>query len=280
MNLLTEMSTNPTFIFIDGSYFCFYRYHSLLTWWKNAYPEQSDVLLDPYQNQQFVEKFKKTFVENVAKIPKSLKLDKTDKPIIIVGRDCKRENIWRNELFPNYKGTRANGSEDGFMGGPFFKMAYDEQLFIQGGARSILKHPKLEADDCIAITVKHLLNKYPACNIYIITSDKDYLQLAQERVHLYNLAFKDLTEQKSCTGDSSCDLFCKIVTGDVSDNIPSVFPKCGPKTALKYFENRDLFEKKLLESNAFQTQYELNRKIIDFNYIPEELVNEFMNSSI
>ena len=280
MNLLTEMSTNPTFIFIDGSYFCFYRYHSLLTWWKNAYPEQSDVLLDPYQNQQFVEKFKKTFVENVAKIPKSLKLDKTDKPIIIVGRDCKRENIWRNELFPNYKGTRANGSEDGFMGGPFFKMAYDEQLFIQGGARSILKHPKLEADDCIAITVKHLLNKYPACNIYIITSDKDYLQLAQERVHLYNLAFKDLTEQKSCTGDANCDLFCKIVTGDISDNIPSVFPKCGPKTALKYFENRDLFEKKLLESNAFQTQYELNRKIIDFNYIPEELVNEFMNSSI
>jgi 5'-3' exonuclease len=279
MNLLTEMSTNPTFIFIDGSYFCFYRYHSLLTWWKNAYPEQSDVLLDPYQNQQFVEKFKKTFVENVAKIPKSLKLDKSERPIIIVGRDCKRENIWRNELFPNYKGTRANGSEDGFMGGPFFKMAYDEKLFIQGGARSILKHPKLEADDCIAITVKHLLNKYPACNIYIITSDKDYLQLAQERVHLYNLAFKDLTEQKSCTGDANCDLFCKIVTGDVSDNIPSVFPKCGPKTALKYFENRDLFEKKLLESNAFQTQYELNRKIIDFNYIPEELVNEFMNSA-
>ena len=35
---------NPTFIFIDGSYFCFYRYHSLLTWWKNAYPEEKDVL--------------------------------------------------------------------------------------------------------------------------------------------------------------------------------------------------------------------------------------------
>ena len=278
MNLLTEMSTNPTFIFIDGSYFCFYRYHSLLTWWKNAYPEQSDVLLDPYQNQQFVEKFKKTFVENVAKIPKSLKLDKSDRPIIIVGRDCKRENIWRNELFPNYKGTRANGSEDGFMGGPFFKMAYDEKLFIQGGARSILKHPKLEADDCIAITVKHLLNKYPACNIYIITSDKDYLQLAEDRVHLYNMGFKKLTDQKSCTGNASCDLFCKIVTGDSSDNIPSVFPKCGPKTALKYFENRELFEKKLQESEVFQKQYELNKTIIDFNCIPEVLVNEFLQT--
>ena len=62
MNLITEMSTNPTFIFIDGSYFCFYRYHSLLTWWKNAYPEQPEVILDPYQNEKFVEKVKKTLV--------------------------------------------------------------------------------------------------------------------------------------------------------------------------------------------------------------------------
>ena len=279
MNLLTMTTNpNPTFIFIDGSYFCFHRYHSLLTWWKNAYPEEVDTLKDPYQNYMFVDKFKKTFVDNIKKIPKSLKIDKSENPIIIVGKDCKRENIWRNDLFPNYKGTRANGPEDGFMGGPFFKMVYEEQLFIQGGARSILKHPRLEADDCIAITVKHLLNTYPTCNIYIITSDKDYLQLAEERVHLYNLAFKDLTQQKSCTGDANCDLFCKIVTGDISDNIPSVFPKCGPKTALKYFENKDLFEKRLQESETFQQQYELNRKIIDFNYIPEDLVNEFMGS--
>ena len=274
------MSTNPIFIFIDGSYFCFYRYHSLLNWWKNAYPEQSDVLLDPYKNEKFVEKFKKTFIDNIVKIPKCLNIDKTKNPIIIVGKDCKRENIWRNELFPNYKGNRRNGPQDGFMGGPFFKMVYEEQLFIQGGASSVLKHPKLEADDCIAITVKHLLTAYPTCNIYIITSDKDYLQLAEERVQLYNLAFKKLTDQKTSTGDSKCDLFCKIVTGDTSDNIPSVFPKCGPKTALKYFENRDLFEKKIQESETFQKQYELNKKIIDFNSIPEELVNEFMTNKI
>jgi 5'-3' exonuclease len=250
----------------------------LLTWWKNAYPEQTDVLLDPYQNEKFVEKFAKTFVENVEKIPKNLKIDKSINPIIIVGKDCKRENIWRNTIFPNYKGTRANGPEDGFMGGPFFKMIYEDELFIKGGAKTILKHPQLEADDCIAITTKHLLETYPTCNIYIITSDKDYLQLAEERVQLYNMAFKKLTEQKSSSGNALCDLFCKIVSGDPSDNIPSVFPKCGPKTALKYFNDRDLFEKKLNESEEYQKQYELNRTIIDFNRIPEELVNEFMTS--
>lgn len=277
MNQLEEISNNPnpTFIFIDGSYFCFYRYHSLLTWWKNAYPDQLDQLQNPFQNQQFVEKFRKTFIDNIHNIPKKLKLHKSEKPIIIVGKDCKREHIWRNKLFPNYK---ANRVQEGFMGGPFFKMVYNEDLFIQGGAKTVLTHPHLEADDCIAITVKHLLTKHPTCTIYIITSDKDYLQLAEDRVNIYNLAFKQLTDQKTCSKNASCDLFCKIVTGDTSDNIPSVFPKCGPKTALKYFENRELFKQKLLEQESFRKQYELNRTLIDFNYIPKYLVNEFMNT--
>ena len=117
---LNTSNIPPTFIFIDGSYFCFYRYHSLLNWWKNAYPEEP--LTDPFQNQKFVDKFIKTFIENVEEIPKKLGLHKDKfKPIIIVGKDCKREQIWRTKLFPEYKGTRVK--EDGFMGGPFFKMA-------------------------------------------------------------------------------------------------------------------------------------------------------------
>ena len=264
---------NPTFILIDGSYFCFYRYYSLLNWWKNAYPEEIDVLQNPYQNEKFVDKFKKIFIDNIQKIPKNLKLDKTITPIIIVGKDCKRADIWRNQLFPNYKANRLHN--DGFMGGPFFKMVYEDNLFIEGGAQTILQHPKLEADDCIAISVKYLLNTYVTCNIYIITSDKDYLQLAEERVQIYDLTFKKLTEQKSSTGDPNCDLFCKILTGDPSDNISSVFTRCGPKTAIKYFQNKELLTKKLQESTIFQTAYELNSKIIDFNNIPDELVQEF-----
>ena len=50
---LFELSImNPTFIFVDGSYFCFYRYYSLMNWWKNAYPEEK--LDDPYNNKKFV----------------------------------------------------------------------------------------------------------------------------------------------------------------------------------------------------------------------------------
>jgi 5'-3' exonuclease len=277
MNIIFDQPTmNPTFIFVDGSYYNFYRYFALLQWWKNAYPDEP--LDDPYQNEKFVEKFKKTFVDNLLQMPKKLKINKNINPIMIVGKDCKRENIWRNDIFPKYKATRANGTEDGFMGGPFFKMAYQDELFQKGGAKAILKHPKLEADDCIAISVKHLLNKYPDCHIYIITSDRDYLQLNAKNVDLYNLTYKNIAENKSSTGNSKDDLEIKIIMGDISDNIPSVFPKCGPKTAQKCIEDKDFFKKKMADNSDYYKQYELNKKLVDFNNIPEELVNEFMTS--
>jgi len=275
--LLDTPIMNPTFIFVDGSYYCFYRYFALQQWWRNAYPDEP--LDDPYQNEKFVEKFRKTFVDNLEQIPKKLKIHKDPiKPILIVGKDCKRENIWRNELFPNYKANRANGPEDGFMGGPFFKMAYEDDLFIKGGAKAILKHPKLEADDCIALSVKHLTNKYPDCRIYIITSDRDYLQLNAENVTLYTLTYKNLAEGKTATGNAQDDLKIKIIMGDKSDNIPSVFPKCGLKTAQKCIEDEEFFKQKMGDNQSYYNQFELNEKLVSFDKIPSELVDEFLQS--
>lgn len=266
-------SMKPTFIFVDGSYFCFYRYFALVNWWKNAFPEIP--LDDPFQCETFVEKFKKIFVESLQQIPKKLKIDKKINPIMILGKDCKRENIWRNEIFPKYKANRTN---EGFMGGPFFKMVDEEKLFQKGGVKAILKHPRLEADDCIALSVKHLVKKYPDCHIYIITSDRDYLQLNSHNVDLFNLAFKNIAENKSSTGNSLQDLQIKTIMGDTSDNIPSVFPKCGPKTAQKCLHDTEFFKKKMNDNPEYYKQYELNKTLVDFNNIPEDLVKEFMST--
>ena len=263
---------DPTFIFVDGSYYCFYRYFALLNWWRIANPDE--LLEDPFQNEKFVEKFKKTFVSNLKQMPKKLKINKSINPILIVGKDCKRENIWRTELFPKYKANRIN--DVGFMGGPFFKMVYEEEFFQKGGIKAILKHPKLEADDCIAISVKYLVKKYPTCNIYIITSDKDYLQLHAHNVHLYNLAYKNIADNKSSTGNPLHDLEIKIIMGDISDNIPAVFPKCGFKTAQKCIEDPEFFKKKMCENQEYYKQYELNKILVNFDNIPINLIDEFM----
>ena len=264
----------PVFIFVDGSYYCFYRYYALLNWWKSAH--QDEPLGDPFENEIFLEKFKKTFIDNLLSIPKKLKIDKSVNPIMIVGKDCKRQQIWRNELFSEYKATRVEGAD--FMGGPFFKMAYEERLFQQGGAKAVLKHPHLEADDCIALSIKHLTTRYPSCSIYVITSDKDYLQLNAPNVHLYNMAYKNIAENKSSTGDAIMDLKIKILMGDTSDNIPSVFPKCGPKTAQKCIEDDDDFKKKMDNNPQYLKQYELNERLVNFDFIPQNLADEFMAS--
>ena len=67
--------------------------------------------------------------------------------------------------------------------------------------------------------------------------------------------------------------------GDSSDNIPSVFPKCGPKTAQKCIDDPAFFLKKISEKpEEYQKQYKLNQLLVDFNNIPEELQEEFMAS--
>jgi 5'-3' exonuclease len=294
-NVQTFELEKPTFILIDGSYFCFYRYYSLLKWWKIAFPLEP--LENPLNNPVFVEKYKKTFIDCVKNLPSKLLLGKTsidNKNIhLFAAKDCKRENIWRNELFSKYKGTRIY--DEKFLGGPFFKMAYkdsesgvktdlesepeseSESLFLQAGIKQILSLDKLEADDCIAITVKQIKEKFKEdCMIYIIASDHDYLQLHSDNVKIFNLAYKNIAESKTVTGIAEADLEIKIIMGDSSDNIPSVFPKCGFKTAYKCFQDKLFFDKKMDKNEVYYNQYNLNKKIIDFQNIPKDLEEQFL----
>ena len=55
-----------------------------------------------------------------------------------------------------------------------------------------------------------------------------------------------------------------------------IFKKCGPKTCEKYYENKELFLEALTKESEAQEKYTLNKKIVDFNEIPETLVNEFL----
>ena len=259
------------YLFIDGSYFCFYRYYALLTWWKNA---KKDTPLDdlPINNEIFVSKFRDVFNKKISEISKKLKIKE---PNIFIGKDCHRGDIWRNEHFPEYKENRK--TDDLFLGGPFFKIAYSELFPNHPDIIDVLSHHRLEADDCIAVAVKHILEKDATAQIYIITSDMDYLQLENERTHIYTLKYKKLSDSKTAYDNAEKNLFCKIVTGDKSDNIPGVFKKCGIKTVEKLFSDPDMFVKRLNQENANET-YKRNKLLIDFNSIPLEYSNELKRS--
>ena len=149
---------------------------------------------------------------------------------------------------------------------------------------TILEYPNLEADDCIALFVENLKAKKPEDSIYIIASDHDYLQLRekeinkdaqnQSRIEIYDLKFKSLMDHNNVFEDSIQNLFCKIVMGDKSDNIPPIFPKCGIKTAIKCYENTEFFSEKL-KLDGVEENFHQNRLLIDFQRIPTTLKYNF-----
>jgi len=257
------------FVLIDGSYFVFYRYFALNVWWKNAKSgDKPDISCN--DDPAFIEKFKKTFDDRIQEMNKCLGIESSIK---LVGKDCKRSDIWRNRLYPGYKITRSKDDEFGV--GKFFQLTYDEKLFEASGIESILSYDHLEADDCIAITTRHLRETYPDAHIWIIASDMDYIQLGSDHVHLRNLKYQDLMKSKNSSGNVEKDLFCKIVAGDKSDNIPPIFKKCGMKTAQKYFEDQESFYNALETSEHAEELYALNRTLVNFEYIPYDLVENF-----
>lgn len=261
------MSNN--YLIIDGSFYIFYRVCALNVWWKNAHKDEP--IDNPIENAEFIDKFRSTFVNKIKEIKKKLKINDAK---LLIGKDCPRNNIWRNEFHENYKGTRNNNC----VVGPFFKLTYDEDLFKTAGADLILYHSKLEADDCIAIISKHIIKNDPNAKITIITSDTDYLQLIHDQIQILNMKL-DSIDKKNSFKNPDKDLFCKLVLGDKSDNISGVFKKCGKKTAEKYYDNKDLFLQKLKNENL-EDKFEYNNLLINFDKIPENLKSEFLQEHI
>ena len=256
-----------TFILIDGSYFIFYRYYALLNWWRHSQQETQPCL----ENKEFIDKFENIFINKIKEIKKKLKLKEA---YLLVAKDCSRNHIWRNTLYSNYKSTRDNNGLETL--GACFKHAYTNNLFQKGGCyHKILSHPGLEADDCVALFTNYITNKMPNSIIYIVASDADYIQLKTPQINIVNLKYQSIINNKTIFEDSKKSLFCKIVSGDKSDNIPPIITRCGIKTAIKYYENPELFEKLLQDNPNAKQQFELNKKLIDFNEIPENLKKDF-----
>jgi len=263
------------YILVDGSYYCFYRFYALCTWWKNAHPEEE--LGDPFLNPHFVEKFRNTFVSKLQELTKQIKrtLPKGTEVTMYVGKDCPRKTIWRMEHYGEYKANREK--DDAFLGGPFFAMAYGEQLFQKGGCELVLKCPTLEADDCIAIMTQHLISKEDTEGVWIIASDADYLQLAHPKLSIVDLKLKPINRSKKWSGNPETDLMCKMIMGDPSDGIPAIFPKCGIKTAQRCIDEPAFLEKQFNKHPDAKDKLAKNKTLIDFQCIPPDLVATFTN---
>lgn len=259
------------YLFIDGSYFMFHRYYALCLWWKKKHEAEAvkagtaSATPDPLESDEFYEKFKASCNKELLELPKKLNLNSSNLSVYFA-MDCPRSTIWRNEIYPEYKGTRPKTS---FIG------ASRERIdFHSIGTLNVIQCNKLEADDCIALSIRKIATSVRFNRIVVITSDRDYLQLLSiAPIELWSLPLKRFDEGI----DGTNALLQKILTGDKSDNIPPAWPKCGQKTAEKLIADPVALQKKIA---AAPEQFNLNRTLIDFNYIPAELATEFYYTNL
>ena len=145
---------------------------------------------------------------------------------------------FRNEIFPEYKATRAKMPDDLRQQIERIREIVDAFHFPR------LEMPGYEADDVLGSVANHAAAQ--GFGVKIMTGDRDLLQLVNERI-IINLAGRKLSEAKDFTSEDVKEYLgvrpdqvvdYKALVGDSSDNIPGV-PGIGEKSALPLFEKYD-----------------------------------------
>ena len=132
---------------------------------------------------------------------------------------------------------------------------------------------KLEADDVVAIIHKNIRN-YNNKKIIIITNDNDYIQLYDDYTEIVNMNFKNIILRNKEISINNY-LISKILLGDKVDNIKKI-GKINKNDIKEIFKNNNLND--WLELNNLNEEYQKNMKLIDFNYIPIELINNLLET--
>jgi len=202
---------------------------------------------------------------------------------------CDSGNVWRREVFPNYKAgrksNRAKSEHD-------WTLIFDIISKVKNEIKAFLPYKVIEvetseADDIIAVLTS---NKQWAEKVLILSGDKDFIQLHSDNVKQYNPVLNKFVGK-----DENPTLYLKehILKGDRSDGIPNVLSDDNV-----FVENRrqkPLSKKKLkgwiddiFFYNTFteeeERNYNRNRKLIDLSSIPqhiEDKINdEFLNVKV
>ena len=209
---------------------------------------------------------------------------------------CDSKNYWRKEIFPFYKKHRKKDREES---GFDWKAIFDTLELIRDEIQNYFPYKVLwiegaEADDIIAVLAKYsqqTLSENPLFSepepFLVISGDHDFVQLQKYA----NVKQFSPTQKKFVVPDSTPEraLLEHIVRGDKGDGIPNVLSP--DESVFENIRQRPVSSKKLEEwitpSNRpqdveFQTRWERNQRLVDFDFIPVEveqtILNVFLNS--
>jgi len=171
--------------------------------------------------------------------------------------DSARKNF-RNEIYSDYKGNRAEAPEDLV---PQFEYIRKSVKAFNLPCIELINY---EADDLIATYTEQILKV--GAKVTIVSSDKDLMQLYKKDVRIYDpmknkfISDKDVLDKFGVDASKVIDV--QSLAGDSSDNVPGV-PGIGVKTAAELINHYGNLEKLL--DKAHQIKQNKRRETIIAN---------------
>jgi len=201
---------------------------------------------------------------------------KTKSNEVIIALDS--TNVWRKDIFPRYKESRKKQREKVKI--DWSKFYGEQNKIFEDISRylpfKVLQVDRTEADDVIGVIVLNYKNK----SFVIISTDEDYKQLLSKRTKLYQPIKKKWVE---CSNPEKF-IVMKCLGGQVKDGIfnvitPIDWPAEKRKPSLGEEKVRRIIERGYedwLVSEGAVDRFDLNRQLIDFRCVPENIKNDII----
>lgn len=195
---------------------------------------------------------------------------------VVLAMDDRRS--WRKLYWAKYKAHRKSSRDKlEFDWEGYYDMYESYMLELKESFPfKTIKCSDTEADDVIGALCLEKDHEF-----YIISTDKDFLQLSSKRVKIYN------PMKKVHVDHPNPELFIveQSLIGQAKDNIYNIkTPLDWPDDKRRPGFGEKAFEKviahgvdKWLEENNLQERYEFNRNLMDFARIPEEIKRRIRN---
>lgn len=280
-----------TLCVIDGTYMMYYTIFSAQRKFESLYPDDARILFPdpetvdqenlpcPTVSQQYLRVLKETFIDKCNGIESVLRnnfqdiLDDSEVDFIFA-LDSGLKHSFRKEKFPEYKAQRKliKRSYNVFAVKDYIEKVLFPDLDIHGiYGYNLVRVDGAEADDVIACVMMGFTNYRTRI---LFASDHDFCQL--EGVRQFDLSGKEviptITRSKGkITLTPKEAKMVKILSGDSSDNIPAVKNGIGKVRAYDLIHNKDKLKEFLVKNQDAAKQYILNRTLVDFNMIPDDL---------
>jgi hypothetical protein len=206
---------------------------------------------------------------------------------LVVCVDNSKSGYWRRDYSSYYKKNRKVDREDSPFDweGLFNAMHIIIEELEKYMPYIVMNIDKVEADDHIAVLIKHLTSLGHPC--VIVSSDGDFTQLHKyPGVKQWSPMQKKWVKTKS--GDALMDCVTKVIKGDKKDNVASIKVRGNfwltrvdgertPSTtakeldafALNYYDDEAM--EKLLTEEQFK-RFKENQLLIDMDSIPDGIV--------